>query len=258
MITNERPQMGRKVSSSCVEICEKSSKECHCRDVCVQTKSASVVNRSAISNGKSVEWLKKELKALGCAGFEENNSSSLIDDCFQASLPPLQKLCASLVLDQRYTSILNSLAFNNILKNICAIRTEYVTRISRPIVQKLMIHSKNMNIFNSPVDPVALGIPTYFEVISHPMDLGTVLSKLRGGQYRSVRECFQEVDLVFKNAMEFNSPEHFVHKMALEVRKDFLAEVKLAEEKCSKEVCLLKICGCFSIDIVPYVVMLLI
>jgi hypothetical protein len=29
-------------------------------------------------------------------------------------------------------------------------------------------------IFNKPVDPVALKIPDYFNIITHPMDLGTV------------------------------------------------------------------------------------
>lgn len=29
-------------------------------------------------------------------------------------------------------------------------------------------------VFNSPVDPDALGLPDYFEIIKHPMDLGTI------------------------------------------------------------------------------------
>ena len=31
----------------------------------------------------------------------------------------------------------------------------------------------------APVDPVAQGIPDYFSVIKHPMDLGTVRAKLQ-------------------------------------------------------------------------------
>ena len=33
--------------------------------------------------------------------------------------------------------------------------------------------------FLQPVDPVALNIPDYFRIIKHPMDLGTVRSKVR-------------------------------------------------------------------------------
>jgi len=38
--------------------------------------------------------------------------------------------------------------------------------------------------FNKPVDPVALNIPTYFDAIKQPMDLGTVEASIkRGGVY---------------------------------------------------------------------------
>ncbi len=48
---------------------------------------------------------------------------------------------------------------------------------SRPLCQKLL--SKLMAHefawpFNQPVDPVALGLPDYFDKISHPMDFGTI------------------------------------------------------------------------------------
>ena len=29
-------------------------------------------------------------------------------------------------------------------------------------------------VFNEPVDPIKLGIPDYFQIVKHPMDLGTV------------------------------------------------------------------------------------
>ena len=42
------------------------------------------------------------------------------------------------------------------------------------VLKKLLKH-KNAILFNAPVDPVALKIPTYFNVIKRPMDLGTVI-----------------------------------------------------------------------------------
>lgn len=39
---------------------------------------------------------------------------------------------------------------------------------------KSLRQQKNAWPFNEPVDPVALSIPDYFQVITHPMDLGTV------------------------------------------------------------------------------------
>ena len=37
-------------------------------------------------------------------------------------------------------------------------------------------------VFSEPVDPVTLGIPDYFDVIKHPMDLGTVKAQLSSGE----------------------------------------------------------------------------
>ncbi|KAF5199621.1 Bromodomain-containing protein [Thalictrum thalictroides] len=40
--------------------------------------------------------------------------------------------------------------------------------------------------FNAPVDPVALGIPDYFDIIETPMDFGTICNNLEGGNsYRN-------------------------------------------------------------------------
>lgn len=123
---------------------------------------------------------------------------------------------------------------------MCALRTEYVMRIVKPILQKLMVHDRNRNTFNQPVDPVELGIPGYFNVIKEPMDLGTVMSKLRSGGYLTVKACFHDIELVFKNAMFFNPATHEVHKMARDLLKEFHHEVVQAEDKCTKEVCFAK------------------
>ena len=39
--------------------------------------------------------------------------------------------------------------------------------------------------FLEPVDPIALGIPNYFEIIKNPMDLSSVEAKLKGNWYKS-------------------------------------------------------------------------
>jgi len=39
---------------------------------------------------------------------------------------------------------------------------------------KMLRQHKNAWPFNEPVDPVALNIPDYFQVVTHPMDLGTI------------------------------------------------------------------------------------
>ncbi|KAJ5476268.1 Bromodomain [Penicillium sp. IBT 31633x] len=60
--------------------------------------------------------------------------------------------------------------------------------------------------FYYPVDPVALNIPTYHNVIKKPMDLSTVQSKLKTGQYENAKEFEADVRLIFKNCFRFNIP----------------------------------------------------
>jgi Bromodomain extra-terminal - transcription regulation/Bromodomain len=69
--------------------------------------------------------------------------------------------------------------------------------------------------FAAPVDPVALGLPTYYQVISEPMDLGTIQNKMDGDEIESSEEFGRLVRLVFENAMTFNvEPTHIVHQSA--------------------------------------------
>ncbi|GFZ00593.1 bromodomain and extraterminal domain protein 10 [Actinidia rufa] len=70
---------------------------------------------------------------------------------------------------------------------------------------------------NPKIDPVKLHIPDYFSIISEPMDLGTINTKLANYPYSSVEEFAVDVRLTFSNAM-FYYPRHTnVHKMAKEL-----------------------------------------
>jgi hypothetical protein len=75
--------------------------------------------------------------------------------------------------------------------------------------------------FLEPVDPVALGIPDYPDVIRHPMDLGTIERKLLAGVYGSADAFVADMRLVFDNAKTYNPPDHDVHKMAVQLETFF-------------------------------------
>jgi bromodomain-containing factor 1 len=69
--------------------------------------------------------------------------------------------------------------------------------------------------FAKPVDTVALNLPTYHQIISRPMDLGTIEKKLDAKEISSPEEFGKLVRLVFENAMAFNiEPTHPVHAAA--------------------------------------------
>ena len=60
--------------------------------------------------------------------------------------------------------------------------------------------------FLDPVDPIALGIPTYFQVIKEPMDFSQVKKKLEDCVYLERSSFEKDLKLVFSNAMLFNAP----------------------------------------------------
>ncbi|XP_074284855.1 transcription factor GTE4-like [Silene latifolia] len=81
------------------------------------------------------------------------------------------------------------------------------------LLDKLMKH-KHGWVFNTPVDVKALGLHDYFTIIKHPMDLGTVKSRLNTNWHKSPKEFAEDVRLTFQNAMKYNPKGHDVHIMA--------------------------------------------
>jgi bromodomain-containing factor 1 len=61
--------------------------------------------------------------------------------------------------------------------------------------------------FLQPVDPVALGIPTYPQIVTRPMDLSTAERKTQQGQYRNVDEFKADVRQIWENCYKFNGHE---------------------------------------------------
>ena len=71
------------------------------------------------------------------------------------------------------------------------------------------------SIFAEPVDPVALNLPNYHQIITNPMDLGTIQAKMDSGEISSCEEFARLVRLVFENAVKFNvDPTNGVHQAA--------------------------------------------
>jgi len=67
--------------------------------------------------------------------------------------------------------------------------------------------------FRDPVDPVAHGIPTYYQIISEPIDIGTIQRKMDANEISSPEDFARQVRLIFENAMKFNvEPAHVVHQ----------------------------------------------
>ncbi|XP_039058847.1 transcription factor GTE4-like isoform X2 [Hibiscus syriacus] len=88
------------------------------------------------------------------------------------------------------------------------------------LLERLMKH-KHGWVFNNPVDVEGLGLHDYYSVIKHPMDLGTVKSRLGKNWYKSPREFAEDVRLTFQNAMTYNPKGQDVNVMAEQLSKIF-------------------------------------
>ncbi|KAI3445587.1 hypothetical protein Pfo_002252 [Paulownia fortunei] len=76
--------------------------------------------------------------------------------------------------------------------------------------------------FNAPVNPVALGIPDYFDVINTPMDFGTICSNLeKGVKYKNSEDVFKDVQYIWDNCYKYNNKGDYIVDLMKRVKKNF-------------------------------------
>ncbi|KAF8016050.1 hypothetical protein BT93_H1566 [Corymbia citriodora subsp. variegata] len=77
--------------------------------------------------------------------------------------------------------------------------------------------------FNIPVDPVALQIPDYFDVIDTPMDFGTICSNLENGvKYLDSVDVFKDVQYIWGNCYKYNNKGDYILDLMRRVKKNFM------------------------------------
>lgn len=72
-------------------------------------------------------------------------------------------------------------------------------------------------VFREPVDPIALGIPQYYEIIPRKdaRDLKTIRQKLDADKYETPESWEADIELMIRNAIHFNGEESEVGQIAL-------------------------------------------
>ncbi|KIY69351.1 hypothetical protein CYLTODRAFT_420749 [Cylindrobasidium torrendii FP15055 ss-10] len=78
------------------------------------------------------------------------------------------------------------------------------------IIQRL----PEASIFARPVDPILDGAPSYLTEISHPMDFGTMLTKLTHNEYQTMEQFGSDFDLTMANCLKYNPPTTMPHEWA--------------------------------------------
>lgn len=103
---------------------------------------------------------------------------------------------------------------------------------SYKLLQKLKKH-KYIDPFLLPVNPVALNIPNYFNVIKQPMDISKIEEKLNSNLYLSLKEFTKDVNLIWQNAMTFNPLGTHIYNMASELN-DFFNKILTDDQEAEK------------------------
>lgn len=98
---------------------------------------------------------------------------------------------------------------------------QWIQRLFLPVVDELLRVPGAALYFGQPVDPVALGLGNYFDVVKHPMDLGTVRQTLEMRLYRNVQDLVDDVMQTFENARTYNRAGTEVHNLAKKLRTMF-------------------------------------
>jgi transcriptional activator SPT7 len=63
--------------------------------------------------------------------------------------------------------------------------------------------------------------PDYFNVIKNPMDIGTMIKKLKQLAYKSKKDFVDDLNLIWANCLRYNQdPQHVLRKKALYMRKE--------------------------------------
>ncbi|XWS67478.1 hypothetical protein CRYUN_Cryun04dG0009900 [Craigia yunnanensis] len=77
--------------------------------------------------------------------------------------------------------------------------------------------------FNEPVNPEALGIPDYFDIIDTPMDFGTICNNLENGdKYMTSEDVFKDVQYIWDNCCKYNNKGDAILDLMRRVKKNFM------------------------------------
>lgn len=119
--------------------------------------------------------------------------------------------------------------------------------------------------FSAPVDPIALGIPHYHQIITHPMDLSTIEIKLQAsgpkgkgkkggvpGRYAVKEEVVEDFRRVWGNSDRFNGRDHAVSNAGRALEEVFERELARlpADEEVRSAAC--STCGEGTADSVSF------
>ncbi|KAJ7996283.1 hypothetical protein DPEC_G00235480 [Dallia pectoralis] len=105
-----------------------------------------------------------------------------------------------------------------------AIQAQKIWKKAIMLVWRAAANHRYANVFLQPVtDDIA---PGYHSIVHRPMDLSTIKKNIETGLIRTTAEFQRDVMLMFQNAVMYNSSDHDVFHMALEMQRDVLEQIQ--------------------------------
>lgn len=99
-----------------------------------------------------------------------------------------------------------------------------LTKMQHKFILKGIQSLKRMNdarFYREPVDPVKMNIPHYPQIITRPMDLGTIERRLKSNEYTDPQTVAEDFYLMVQNAVTFNGPDHLVSQQGQKLKATF-------------------------------------
>lgn len=105
-----------------------------------------------------------------------------------------------------------------------AIQAQKIWKKSIMLVWRAAANHRYANVFLQPVtDDIA---PGYHSIVHRPMDLFTIKKNIENGLIRTTAEFQRDIMLMFQNAVMYNSSDHDVFHMAVEMQRDVLEQIQ--------------------------------
>ncbi|KAM4620355.1 bromodomain-containing protein 8 [Polymixia lowei] len=190
--------------------------------------------------GESVPGPRADVEGKGpgaCGRHEEGDGAFLSELEGETELEPpasesedgysLNTASSSLQLHTTADSIPSSPAssqFSMCSEDQEAIQAQKIWKKAIMLVWRAAANHRYANVFLQPVtDDIA---PGYHSIVHRPMDLSTIKKNIETGLVRTTAEFQRDIMLMFQNAVMYNSLDHDVFHMALEMQRDVLEQIQ--------------------------------
>ncbi|KAK5599623.1 hypothetical protein CRENBAI_018421 [Crenichthys baileyi] len=186
-------------------------------------------------SGKECKEVKEE---EGGSDGDPDEGMELKEECGEGEGPYLSEMerAASESEDgygppsQRYTvdSLASSPASSSQLSTCGedqeAVQAQKIWKKAIMLVWRAAANHRYASVFLQPVsDDIA---PGYHSIVHRPMDLSAIKKNIESGVIRTTAEFQRDIMLMFQNAIMYNSSDHDVYHMALEMQRDVLEHVQ--------------------------------